>query len=114
MVRVCLSIGGGFGLIRSLITLVVDSALARLVLRYRPAPLSCIRTVFAYRHVGCYADARLLQLARFDHYDGGVDGLNERNVNNFGKYLLSGDDTVLTVTHSSRRHYTFLFPRCKL
>ena len=117
MVRVCSSIGGdGSGLTRSLITLVVDSAIARLVLRYRPAPLYCIRTVFAHRYVGCLADARLLQLAQFDLCDGGVGGLNERNVNDFGKYLLSGDNTVLTITHSSQ-HYTFCpfavcGPRC--
>ena len=63
---------------------------------------------FCLSNVGWYADACLLQLARFDHYDRGAGGLNERNLNNFGKRLLSGDDTVLIGMCSSRQHYTFV------
>ena len=55
--------------------------------------------------MGWYADACLLQLARFDRYDGGVSGWAERAC--YGKRLLSGDDTVLTVIYGSRQHYTF-------
>jgi len=40
----------------------------------------------------------LLQLAQFDQHDEGVEMLNERNLNDFGKYPLSGNDTVLTDT----------------
>ena len=34
--------------------------------------------------------------------------LNERNVDIFGKRLLSGDDTVLTAMYGSRQHYSFV------
>ena len=45
-----------------------------------------------------YADVRLLQLARVDQHDEDVDTLNERNLNDFGKYLFSGNDAILTNT----------------
>jgi len=122
MVRVCSSIGGEFGLTRSHIALVVDGPL--LVRCYTCTLPHSSRVVLTsclcLSNVGCYAYACLLQRARFDHYDGGVGGLNKRNLNYFGRRLLLSDDTVLTVTYSSGQHYTFCPPavwsppcRCK-
>ena len=59
---------------------------------------------FRLSNVGWYADAYLLQLAPFDHYDRGAGELNERSLTS----LISGDDAVPTVMCSSRQHYTFV------
>ena len=64
-----------------------------------PAPTSCLGKISRWPStVGLYADVRLLQLARFDEHDEGVDALNERNLNDFSKYLFSGNDNALTDT----------------
>ena len=66
-------------------------------------------SVVACRRVGLSADLRLLQLARFDHrYEGGSGwAKRERKVTLVGMITTDGD-TILTVSHSTCRHWAVL------
>jgi len=55
-----------------------------------------------------YADVRLLQLARVDQHDEDVNTLNERNLNDFGKYLFSGNDAILIDTQQPSTLHFFV------
>ena len=55
-----------------------------------------------------YADVRLLQLARVDQHDADVNTLNERNLNDFGKYLFSGNGAILPDTQQPSTLHFFV------
>ena len=76
------------------------------------------RSVVACQCVRLFYDARLLQLARFDHRNedgGGGWAERESKVINFGKYdsLLLEGDTIPTLFHITPRHWVFVFPRMR-
>jgi len=74
------------------------------------------RSVAACQCVGLFSDARLLQLAQFDHCnEGGGGGWTERESKaiDIGKYdnLLLNGDTIPTLFNITPRHWVFVSPR---